>query len=164
MKKMLGFTVVEIIVVIGIIGILTVIVFPSISNIRAKNRDTERVADMAAIQLALSLYYNQNGSYPTETQFETALVPKFTPADSLVPPNEDEDYQYVYVPLKRGSDKCTFYHLGVRLELPSSQIDVANTFSTKTGEISNGYSYCGTYNGPGIGKYIDETDFYSVHP
>ncbi len=164
MKNKLGFTVIEIIVVIGIIAILTVIVFPSISNIRAKNRDTERVADIAAIQLALSLYYNKNGVYPEANNLELALVPTFTPADSLTPPNEDEDYQYVYVPLKRGSDKCTFYHLGVRLELSSSQIDSGNTFSTKTNEISNGYSYCGDYDGDGIPNYNGDKEIYSVHP
>ena len=166
MKVKTGFTVVEIIVVIGIIAILTVIVFPSISNIRAKNRDTERVADISAIQLALSLYYNKNGNYPNADQLFLALVPTYTPADSLTPPNTDSRYQYIYVPLKRGSSgNCTFYHLGTRLELSSGQIDQANSFSSSQSEgISDGYQYCGGYSGPGIGSYSNENDIYSVHP
>ena len=68
MKNKFGFTVVEVLVVIGIIAVLTVIVFPAINNIRAKNRDAERIADISAIQLGLSLYYNQHTSlgYPVD--------------------------------------------------------------------------------------------------
>ena len=166
MKVKTGFTVVEIIVVIGIIAILTVIVFPSISNIRAKNRDTERVADISAIQLALSLYYNKNGNYPNADQLFSDLVPTYTPADSLTPPNDDEDYQYIYVPLKRGSSNvCTFYHLGTRLELPNSQIDSVNSFSSDSSvPITGNYQHCGGYVGSGIPSYSNDNTIFSVHP
>jgi prepilin-type N-terminal cleavage/methylation domain-containing protein len=165
-----GFTVIEVLVVIGIIAILTVIIFPSITNIRAKNKDAERVADISAIQLGLSLYYNQNSGYPGVASL-SGLAPKYFPADSLVPPTDDAEHAYVYVPLKKaGSNKCTYYHLGVLLELPSGQIDTANTFSTlKSAETnqpdpsaSNYYQYCADYSGPGI----DGTNplMYNVHP
>lgn len=168
-----GFTLVEVIIVIGIVAVLTVIIFPSVSNIRAKNRDTERVADISALQLALSLYYNKNGSYPDASAGLDAVSPAYTPEDSKVgPENADE---YIYVPLTRSTEntpKCSYYHLGVKLELPNTQIDTTGTFSTvpSNGTLNeaNGYQYCGDYNGAGIPAY-DANDedaklFYSVRP
>lgn len=155
MKLKQGFTVIEILVVIAIIAVLTVVVLPSISNLRAKNRDTERVADIAAIQLALSLYKNQNpdGSYPLNLQ--TLLSEKYISSDSLLDPNEQE---YAYVPLTRtaNSDKCTYYHLGTTLDLPSGQIDSTDQFDSTDDETSqgreemNGYYYCNGYTGDGL--------------
>jgi prepilin-type N-terminal cleavage/methylation domain-containing protein len=166
MKLKQAFTVVEVLVVIGIIAILTVIIFPSISNIRAKNRDTERVADLASLQLGLSLYYNKSGEYPkTQDNFES-LGSQYFPSDSLIPPNSDPDYGYKYVSLKKGtSGKCIYYHLGVKLELPSAQIDTNNTFSTaEYDKISNGYSRCDDTTDSGIPSSSEDGTFYSVHP
>ena len=156
--KIKGFTMVEVLVVIGIIAILTVIIFPSISNIRAKNRDAEKVSDIAAIQLGLSLYKNQNpnGEYPKD--IHGVDFASYVTADSLATPDGGE---YIYVPLTRDT-KCTYYHLGIQLELPSAQIDEADTFSSKEGSISNGYKYCGDYDGVGID--IDIENMYAVHP
>lgn len=152
--KIKGFTVIEVLVVIGIIGILTVIIFPSINNIRAKNRDAEKVADISAIQLGLSLYKNQqNGVYPNSL-FDL-YEKKYISADTLATPDGGE---YTYVPLTRddGPDpKCTYYHLGVQLELPSGQIDTADNFNSTLAEntpktVSGNYSYCGGYTGDGL--------------
>ncbi|GEM_PF-645001 len=57
-----GFTLVELIVIIGIIGVLSSIALASFSDARAKSRDEKRVTDVAQIQLALRLYVEQNGS------------------------------------------------------------------------------------------------------
>jgi prepilin-type N-terminal cleavage/methylation domain-containing protein len=159
--KSKGFTIVEVLVVIGIIAILTVIIFPSISNIRAKNRDAEKVADISAIQLGLSLYKNQqNGEYPKTLQ--ALLDAKYITEDSFKTPAGEE---YIYVPLTRdtsGQIKCTYYHLGVQLEMPSAQIDTADKYTSKKGEdISNGYKYC-EYSGEGIDINIE--NMYAVHP
>ena len=170
MKKLYGFTLVEVVIVIGIIAILTVIVFPSISNIRAKNRDAERIADIAAIQLGLSLYHNQQGSYP---EVLDELVPKYVPDDSIAPPKSGEVYEYVPLNRKTPDDPCSYYQLAATLELPNSQVDTANTFSTLDAGsaepnplLSNDYKYCGSYNGPGIPNYSEDNDhlIYSVHP
>jgi prepilin-type N-terminal cleavage/methylation domain-containing protein len=159
MKNRFGFTIVEVLVVIGIIAVLTVIIFPSISNIRAKNRDAEKVSDIAAIQLGLSLYKNQNpnGEYPKDI-YDADIFGKYVTTDSLATPDGG---RYTYVALTRDT-KCTYYHLGIQLELPSAQIDEADTFSSKEESISNGYSYCGDYDGVGID--IDIENMYAVHP
>ena len=157
---------VEVVVVIGIVGILTAIVFPSISNIRAKNRDAERVADISAIQLGLSLYYSQHDSQGYPSDLET-LVPKYVPADAVVPPTDRAEDKYYYVPLKRNpGDKCIYYHLGAKLELTNAQIDTANTFSSSDLQnITNGYKVCGDQsNYEGIPDYVGDNLMYSVRP
>jgi prepilin-type N-terminal cleavage/methylation domain-containing protein len=58
-----GFTLVEILVVIGIIGVLASVVFASVGQARSNARDKARVSDIAQLQLALKLYALQNGSY-----------------------------------------------------------------------------------------------------
>lgn len=62
-----GFTLVELIVVIGIIGILSTLGMSSYSNIQRKARDAKRVADAREIKIALAAYYADNGSYPLST-------------------------------------------------------------------------------------------------
>ncbi|RME30454.1 type II secretion system protein [Candidatus Parcubacteria bacterium] len=59
-----AFTLIELLVVIAIIGLLSSIVFASLSSARAKARDAQRFATIRQIQQALELYYDAYGSYP----------------------------------------------------------------------------------------------------
>jgi prepilin-type N-terminal cleavage/methylation domain-containing protein len=59
-----GFTLVELMVVIAIIGILSAVVFVNISSSRSKARDAKRISDIAQIQLALEQYFDRCGVYP----------------------------------------------------------------------------------------------------
>ncbi len=63
MKK--GFTLIELLVVISIIGLLSSVVLGTVGTARAKARDAKRVSDMRQVQLALELYRDANGTYPT---------------------------------------------------------------------------------------------------
>ncbi len=62
MKK--GFTLVELLVVVAIIGLLAGIATVSVNSVRTKARDARRVADIKQIQNALEIYYSDAGSYP----------------------------------------------------------------------------------------------------
>ncbi len=61
-----GFTLIEIMVVIGIIGILAAIVSVNFSSTTAVSRDAKRQADIRQIQAALEAYKNKNGRYPAQ--------------------------------------------------------------------------------------------------
>lgn len=74
MKK--GFTIIELLVVIAIIGLVAAIVLVSIGNVKTKNRDARRIADMKQIATALNLYNNTHNLYPVGdiNAMTTALV------------------------------------------------------------------------------------------
>lgn len=63
-EHQLGFTLLELMVVITIIGLMSSIIFTSLAATRIKGRDTKRKGDMNQLQKALELYYNTNYSYP----------------------------------------------------------------------------------------------------
>jgi general secretion pathway protein G len=62
-----GFTIVELLIVIVVIGILAALVITTYNGIQQKGRNTERTTDIKAIQGQLEAYYAQNGRYPTQT-------------------------------------------------------------------------------------------------
>lgn len=64
-----GFTLIELLVVIAIISLLASIVFASLNSARAKSRDARRKADLNQLRLALELYYDANGAYPSTIGF-----------------------------------------------------------------------------------------------
>lgn len=66
MKKKTGFTLLELLIVIAIIGILASLATVSYASAQKKARDSQRQSDLKAIQNALEQYYADNqGSYPT---------------------------------------------------------------------------------------------------
>ncbi|MEI7719781.1 MAG: prepilin-type N-terminal cleavage/methylation domain-containing protein [bacterium] len=60
-----GFTLVELMVVIGIIAILAGIVMTSLSSAKYRANDTKRKSDLKNLALSLSVYYNDNNAYPS---------------------------------------------------------------------------------------------------
>jgi len=63
-KKNNGFTLVELLIVISIMGILTVIGMASFKTIQLKSRDARRKNDLNSISKALNMYYNDAGIFP----------------------------------------------------------------------------------------------------
>ncbi len=63
-SEKLGFTLVELIVVISIIAILTAIITSNFAQSRARSRDAKRISDIGSIQLALDLYFDKCNEYP----------------------------------------------------------------------------------------------------
>lgn len=60
-----GFTIIELLIVIVVIGILAALVITTYNGIQQKARDTERKTDINALHGQLEAYQAQNGKYPT---------------------------------------------------------------------------------------------------
>jgi general secretion pathway protein G len=78
MHKQRGFSLIEIMVVVVILGILASIVVPKIINRPDEARVVKAKQDVLAIQSALDLYKLDNGVYPSTDQGLMALVEKPT--------------------------------------------------------------------------------------
>jgi general secretion pathway protein G len=85
LRRSRGFTLIEIMVVIVILGILAALVVPSVLSRTDDARIVAAKSDLAAIRQALKLYRLDNQRYPTAAQGLRALVEK--PADPPAPPN-----------------------------------------------------------------------------
>lgn len=59
-----GFTIIELLIVIVVIGILVSVVTISWSGAQARSRDSKRLADAKAIEAALESYRSNNNDYP----------------------------------------------------------------------------------------------------
>lgn len=69
-----GFTLIEIMVVVFILGLLITLVAPRILGRTDEARQTKAAADIKAIEQALALYKLDNGFFPTTEQGLHALV------------------------------------------------------------------------------------------
>src|SRR6267154_1824364 len=67
-RKQSGFTIVEILIVIIVIGILAALVLVTFTGVQQKARNTERQTDVKAVASHLEVYNAQNGFYPTSGQ------------------------------------------------------------------------------------------------
>lgn len=78
MNRQKGFSLIEIMVVVVILGILASIVVPKIMGRPDEARIVKAKQDVIAIQNALDLYKLDNGNYPSTDQGLLALVEKPT--------------------------------------------------------------------------------------
>lgn len=121
-----GFTLIELMVVIAIIGLLTAIVVTQLGAARNKERDGQRLTNIKELSKALELYLADFKSYPTSTAL---LVPKYIRNLPKDPGGTDYFYQ-PYTVLGSvgiqaanrcsGSQVCINYQLGADLEDPSN--------------------------------------------
>lgn len=131
-----GFTLLELLVVISIIGVLTVILFASISSARAKGRDAQDITELKSVVNALNLYYSANGYYPSVA---STLAPTYIP---IIPTD------IYYTGLNGPVGVCASYHIGVSLEKNNVVLNTDRDLtSTTLGFAGTGYSLCGGING-----------------
>lgn len=88
-RKAGGFTLIEVMVVVVILGILAAIIVPKIMSRPEQARIVKVKQDILAVQSALDLYKLDNGTYPTTDQGLQALVSE--PTVQPVPRNWKSD-------------------------------------------------------------------------
>lgn len=84
-RKNAGFSLVELLVVVAIMGILSSIVVVALGSSKQKSRDSKRIADIKTIQIALSTYYANNGFYPRNIYAASNAVAGADPGNGLAP-------------------------------------------------------------------------------
>jgi len=82
MRRSSGFTLVEIMVVVVILGILAVLIVPRVLGRTDEAKQAAAKHDIATVMQSLKLYKLDNGRYPTNEQGLQALVTKPTSAPS----------------------------------------------------------------------------------
>lgn len=135
-RKEKGFTIVELLIVIVVIGILAAIVIVTFTGVQKKARDSERTTDVNNVYSQLEVFFADKTYYPTLAQLATSQAGRDTIGlgsiknDILTPPGATavavvasgtatNNYQYVVTPSgcdNTGSNLCTGYVLTSTLE------------------------------------------------
>jgi general secretion pathway protein G len=110
-----GFTLVEILVVIVILGIIAALVVPRIIERPDEARVTAAKTDIATIMTALKLYRLDNQRYPTTEQGLAALVAR--PTASPAPPNWKPNGYLERLPKDPWSNPYQYLNPGLRGEI-----------------------------------------------
>ncbi|MDB5170692.1 MAG: fimbrial protein pilin [Candidatus Saccharibacteria bacterium] len=122
-KNNKGFTIVELLIVIVVIGILALLVITTYSGIQAKARNSKRQTDLASLQTHLEAFYNENGYYPNRDDmnnlagFVSVKLKGLDPAALHDPSNANQDSatpfvgvatakSYAYIPLNASDAAC----------------------------------------------------------
>src|SRR3989344_1493525 len=109
-KRMGGFTIVELLVVIVVIAILVALTLPNLFGLQRRARDDTRKNDLKNVQQALETYYNDNNAYPA------ALAGLATEYINTVPA-DPQGGAYTYTPAPAScTTACTTYTLSATLE------------------------------------------------
>lgn len=114
-KHSKGFTLIELMIVISIISFLSSVILGNITKARVNARDAQRISDIRQMRIALEIYRNTYGDYPsagpwiystdaswnTTSALQTALTPYMKklpvdPVNNAASPWVDGNYSYVY--------------------------------------------------------------------
>jgi general secretion pathway protein G len=114
-KRSQGFTLIEVMVVVVILGILAAIVVPKIMSRPEQARMVKVKQDILAIQSALNLYKLDNGIYPTTDQGLDALVKK--PTSSPVPRNWKSDGYLDQLPVDPWGEQYQYTNDGDKMKI-----------------------------------------------
>lgn len=145
--KQPGFTIVELLIVIVVIGILAAITIVAYNGVQARGRDSVRKADLVSINRAIKLFYADNGNYPmtsgwctqiSHPSYAAAFKAEVAPYISKIPYDPlysatNQDYFY-----KNIDDQS--YELYAELE-QSDENSYASGGCISIGGISNLYDY-----------------------
>ena len=135
MRQQRGFTLIEILVVVMILGLLISLAAPRIIGRTDDARITKARADIKAIEGALNLYKLDSGSYPTTAQGLVALVER---PDSDPAPRRWRDGGYLErVPLDPWDSELLYVSDGRQYVLRSLGADGEEGGEAADGDIDS---------------------------
>lgn len=127
LKDKQGFTMLELMLAILIIGVLAAVAMPVYSNAVQKSKISRAQADLRTLESALSIYYAEKGEYPAELKDLTPDYIKEVPESPWNSDTYKEDYSYkdgqVYLvgTSKNGIGSNNYlYASGIKNEQPTS--------------------------------------------
>jgi len=91
-----GFTLVELLIVIAILGVLVTIGLGSFRSSQARGRDAERKSDLKQIASSLELYFSDYEAYPDSIPWGAEFTDGKTVYFKVVPKDPISDYSYFY--------------------------------------------------------------------
>lgn len=84
LMKSHGFTLIELMIVVAIIGILAAIALPKFADLVTKSREANTKANVGALRSALAIYYGDNdGWYPTNCMNGLSFAGKYWQAKTV---------------------------------------------------------------------------------
>ena len=132
MKSSAGFTLIEIMVVVFILGLLVTLVAPKIIGRTDDARRTKAGADVKAIEEALHLFKLDNGFYPSTADGLNALVTR--PANAR---NFNPDGYLDKVPIDPWGNPYAYFSDGVDVVIKSYGADGQEGGEGKNADIDN---------------------------
>ena len=150
--KQHGFSLIELLTVIAIIGILAGVVTVNVSSARSKARDAKRQADLNSVSAALEMYYAKNKTYPTTASgwswsSSLGVIQSYISTVPTDPQSSDPTYGKGYVYCSDGSK----YVLDATLEKGTSDITITDPATCPSS--SSDYYQTGTYETGGKNHY-----------
>jgi prepilin-type N-terminal cleavage/methylation domain-containing protein len=165
-NKTRGYSLIEIIVVIGIMASLTAIIYSSFDGSKANSRDQKRVSDISNIQLALEQYFNKHGVYPlklsglvTPPDLSTGEKPYIGSLPAIAK-SGDVPYDVTYFPMtkQQGTPNCITYQLWTVFERNNVYLDSKKNFnSSDKNNLPNNLYEC-------VGSALDEKNRQGINP
>lgn len=155
MKKIKGFTLVELLVVMAILGILVALVAGNFRTAQVRGRDARRKSDLKQLANSLELFYADYGRYPSESSGLISACPfdpvlstgttcswgtdSFTDGKTIyfkiIPEDPITNGSYIYRIVPSSSNKK--FQLFAKLENPKDSQIITTAYSCGTAGLCN---------------------------